>query len=70
MAQRTVEHDLSGFAGGDALIRRAGSHGRLLRRVTLVESFRVDLDDVERTERQLETADAVSTARPIASTTQ
>lgn len=60
---RTVEHDLPGFARGDALVRRASGHGRLFRRIALVEPFRMDLDDVERAQSQLKAADAISTAR-------
>ncbi len=44
----TVEHNFSRFARGDTLVRRAGGHSRLLRRVAFIQSFRVDLDDVER----------------------
>ena len=43
------ERDFSRFARSDALVRRAGGRSRLLSRVTFIESFRVDLDDVERT---------------------
>ena len=61
----TVEHDLSGTSADNTVIGGTRGGGRRFIFVALFETFRVNLDHVERTHSQLETADTVDSTGSV-----